>query len=136
MKTTRMLAREFKHFANNSEKENSQNKDHAKISESTVRGPMGPGSLTSVLVMRRGCLPQNINPISATLKSILVITRIRNISYKVIEFNQNILICTIVMSGLYALYPTQKAIVVSLCLITIFNNKAFLCLSLFFYSEG
>ena len=42
-------------FANNSEKENSQNKDHAKISESTVRGHMGPGSLTPVLVIRKGC---------------------------------------------------------------------------------
>ena len=45
----------IQNFANNSEKENSQNKDHAKISESTVRGHMGPGSLTPVLVMRRGC---------------------------------------------------------------------------------
>ena len=42
-------------FAINSEKENSQNKDHAKISESTVRGHMGPGSLTPVLVIRKGC---------------------------------------------------------------------------------
>ena len=69
---------------------------------------MGPGSLNPVLVMRGGCLPQNINPISATPKSNLVITRIITISYQVNEFNQNILICTIVMSGLYALYPTKR----------------------------
>ena len=71
-----------------------------------IRGPMGPGSLTWVLVMRRGCLPQNKNPISATPKSILVITLISTISYQVTEFNQNILTWTI--SNVWPLYPTQR----------------------------
>ena len=39
-------------------------------------GPKGPGSLTLVLVTRRGCSPQTINPISPTPKSILGITQI------------------------------------------------------------
>ena len=96
-------------FSQVREKPTSQPSDE---SDQCIRGPMGPGSLNPVLVMRRGCLPQNINPISATPKSILVITRIITISYQVNEFNQNILICTIVMSGLFALYPNQKAMVV------------------------
>ena len=88
--------------------EQNQHSQPSDESDQCIRGPMGPGSLNPVLVMRRGCLPQNINPISATPKSVLVITRIITISYQVNEFNQNILICTIVMSGLYALYPTQR----------------------------
>ena len=64
-------------------------------SDQCIRGPMGPGSLNPVLAMRRGCLPKNIYSISATPKSILAITRIRIISYQVIEFTRNILISTI-----------------------------------------
>ena len=31
-----------------------------------TRGPLGPGSLTCILVTRRGCKPETINPISPT----------------------------------------------------------------------
>ena len=49
-----------------------------------IRGPMGPGLLTvtSAFVTRRGCLPQNINPISPTIKSILGITQIITKAYQ------------------------------------------------------
>ena len=48
--------------------------DLAKVEIKKTRRPIGPGSLTRVLVTRRGCLPQNINSISPTPKSILGIT--------------------------------------------------------------
>ena len=66
-----------------------------------TRGPMDSRSLTWVLVTRRGRLPQNLNPISPTPKSILGITKIITKTYQVTMFNQNILICTISMSNLF-----------------------------------
>ena len=51
----------------------------------STRGPMGPESLTCILVRRGGCLPQNIIPI-------LGITQFTTKAYQVTKFNQIILI--------------------------------------------
>ena len=59
------------------------------------RRSFGPGSLTRILVLRRECLPQNINPISPTPKFILGITQIITKAYQFTKCNQNRLICTI-----------------------------------------
>ena len=40
-----------------------------------TRAPMGPGLLTWILVSRRGCLPQNINPILQHLSPSWVLLR-------------------------------------------------------------
>ena len=47
-----------------------------------TRGPMDPGSLTWVLITRRGCLPQSLNHISPPPKSILGITPIITKTYQ------------------------------------------------------
>ena len=82
---------------------------------------MGPGSLTAVLITKRGCLPQNMNPISQTPKSILGITQTITKTYLVTMFNQNIFICTMSMSDLFNLPKPSGVSIRSSILLNLHN---------------
>ena len=95
----------------------------------TIKQNKGPGSLTRIFVTRRGCLAQNINPVSPTPKSILGITQIITKAYQVTKFNQNILIYTISISELFTLPKRSGVCIRSIILLALCSKP----LSLLFY---
>ena len=76
--------------------------------------------------MRRGCLPQNTNPISPTHKSTLGIIQIKTKANQVTVINQNILICTVSMSDFLRRPKGRRSnIALDLQFMQIFTNQKY-----------